>query len=134
MTRVVSAGGNKQHAGPAVNMSKLEQETEELKGILNATIYGCKLNSSNCGYFNFQSHRFRSSAKGSDPEGARNCTVPWSDPNFLQLVNEKIQVVQEYEHGKAVPSQQILGKLERALGIKLRGDNIGKPLEVGKRN
>jgi hypothetical protein len=33
MTSVVSAGGNKQHAGSAVNLSKLEQETEELKGI-----------------------------------------------------------------------------------------------------
>ena len=34
---------------------------------------------------------------------------------------EKPQVVTEYESGKAVPNQAILGKLERALGIKLRG-------------
>ena len=45
------------------------------------------------------------------------------------MINEKIQVVQEYEQGKAVPSQQILGKLERVLGIKLRGSGIGTPLE-----
>jgi putative transcription factor len=50
------------------------------------------------------------------------------------LINEKIQVVQEYEHGKALPNQQILGKLERALGVKLRGDNVGKPLEAGKKS
>ncbi|KAF8085213.1 hypothetical protein N665_0676s0025 [Sinapis alba] len=38
-----------------------------------------------------------------------------------QLINEKPQVIQEYESGKAIPNQQILSKLERALGAKLRG-------------
>lgn len=38
-----------------------------------------------------------------------------------QLINEKPQVIQEYESGKAIPNQQIIGKLERALGTKLRG-------------
>lgn len=41
---------------------------------------------------------------------------------------EKIQVVNEYESGKAIPNQQIFAKLERALGIKLRGKERGKPL------
>ncbi|RUP45227.1 multi protein bridging factor 1-domain-containing protein [Jimgerdemannia flammicorona] len=36
--------------------------------------------------------------------------------------------VNEYEAGRAIPNQQILGKLERALGIKLRGKDIGSPL------
>lgn len=40
---------------------------------------------------------------------------------ILQLINEKPQVIQEYESGKAIPNQQILSKLERALGAKLRG-------------
>ncbi|KAK8913553.1 Multiprotein-bridging factor 1a [Platanthera zijinensis] len=31
------------------------------------------------------------------------------------------QVIQEYESGKAIPNQQIVGKLERVLGVKLRG-------------
>ncbi|CAN1335215.1 Multiprotein-bridging factor 1b [Linum perenne] len=31
------------------------------------------------------------------------------------------QLAQEYESGKAIPNQQIIGKLERALGVKLRG-------------
>ncbi|KAF2286121.1 hypothetical protein GH714_010601 [Hevea brasiliensis] len=35
--------------------------------------------------------------------------------------NEKPQIIQEYESGKAIPNQQIIGKLERALGAKLRG-------------
>lgn len=40
---------------------------------------------------------------------------------LLQLINEKPQIIQEYESGKAIPNQQIIGKLERALGVKLRG-------------
>jgi len=40
---------------------------------------------------------------------------------WLQIINEKPQVIQEYESGKAIPNQQIIGKLERALGAKLRG-------------
>ncbi|KAH7533214.1 hypothetical protein FEM48_Zijuj04G0106300 [Ziziphus jujuba var. spinosa] len=38
-----------------------------------------------------------------------------------RLINEKPQVIQEYECGKAIPNQQIITKLERALGAKLRG-------------
>ena len=37
---------------------------------------------------------------------------------------EKPQVVTEYESGKAVPNQAILGKLERALDMKLRGKSF----------
>lgn len=36
-------------------------------------------------------------------------------------VNEKNSVIQGYESGNAIPSPQILGKLERVLGVKLRG-------------
>lgn len=43
-------------------------------------------------------------------------------------INEKPNVINDYEAGRAVPNQQILGKLERALGVKLRGKNIGEPL------
>lgn len=37
------------------------------------------------------------------------------------LINEKPNVVAEYEQGKAIPNNQILGKLEKKLGVKLRG-------------
>ena len=47
-------------------------------------------------------------------------------------VNEKPNVVNDYEAGRAVPNQQLLGKLERALGVKLRGKNIGEPLFAKK--
>ncbi|XP_010920214.1 multiprotein-bridging factor 1b [Elaeis guineensis] len=40
---------------------------------------------------------------------------------LAQLINEKPQVIQEYESGKAIPNQQIITKLERVLGVKLRG-------------
>uniref|UniRef100_A0A7E4W8Q2 HTH cro/C1-type domain-containing protein n=1 Tax=Panagrellus redivivus TaxID=6233 RepID=A0A7E4W8Q2_PANRE len=43
-------------------------------------------------------------------------------------INERIQVVQEFENGKALPNAQVLGKMERILGVKLRGKEIGKPL------
>ncbi|KEH41234.1 transcriptional coactivator multiprotein bridging factor [Medicago truncatula] len=39
----------------------------------------------------------------------------------VQIINEKPQVIHEYESGKAIPNQHIIGKLERALGAKLRG-------------
>ena len=34
-------------------------------------------------------------------------------------INEKPQVIAEYESGKAVPNPQIIGKIERKLGCKL---------------
>ncbi|XP_059661420.1 multiprotein-bridging factor 1b [Cornus florida] len=40
---------------------------------------------------------------------------------LAQIINEKPQIIQEYESGKAIPNQQIITKLERALGVKLRG-------------
>ncbi|KAM7498614.1 hypothetical protein LguiA_023028 [Lonicera macranthoides] len=40
---------------------------------------------------------------------------------LAQMINEKPQIIQEYESGKAIPNQQIITKLERALGVKLRG-------------
>eukprot|EP00244_Chara_vulgaris_P011872 TRINITY_DN602_c0_g1_i1.p1 TRINITY_DN602_c0_g1~~TRINITY_DN602_c0_g1_i1.p1 ORF type:complete len:143 (-),score=33.02 TRINITY_DN602_c0_g1_i1:113-541(-) len=39
---------------------------------------------------------------------------------LAQQINEKPQVVQEYESGKAIPNQQIISKMERVLGVKLR--------------
>jgi ribosome-binding protein aMBF1 (putative translation factor) len=36
-------------------------------------------------------------------------------------VNEKPSVINDYESGRAVPNQQVLSKIERALGVKLRG-------------
>lgn len=37
-----------------------------------------------------------------------------------QLINEKPQIIQDYESGKAIPNPQILSKLSRVLGVTLR--------------
>ncbi|KAK9469587.1 multi protein bridging factor 1-domain-containing protein [Lipomyces arxii] len=43
-------------------------------------------------------------------------------------VNERANVINDYEMGRAVPNQMLLGKLERVLAVKLRGKDIGSPL------
>ncbi|KAF9300829.1 multiprotein-bridging factor 1 [Mortierella antarctica] len=48
------------------------------------------------------------------------------------VVHEKPSVINDYEAGRAVPNQQVLGKIERALGVRLRGKDIGSPLTFGK--
>ncbi|KAJ1691208.1 hypothetical protein LUZ63_015363 [Rhynchospora breviuscula] len=44
-----------------------------------------------------------------------------SQAELAKQINERVQVVQEYESGKAVPNQAVLAKMERVLGVKLRG-------------
>ncbi|KDR81368.1 hypothetical protein GALMADRAFT_152239 [Galerina marginata CBS 339.88] len=55
--------------------------------------------------------------------------LKFSQKDVAQKVNEKPSVIQDYESSKAIPNPQILGKLERVLGVKLRGSDIGKKLE-----
>lgn len=45
---------------------------------------------------------------------------------------EKPQVINEYELGKSIPNNQILGKIERVIGIKLRGKDKGQPMAQPK--
>lgn len=51
----------------------------------------------------------------------------------FQRVNEKPQVVNDYECGRAIPNQQIISKLERAVQVRLRGKDMGKPLGPKKK-
>lgn len=39
--------------------------------------------------------------------------------DLATAINERPQIIQEYESGKAIPSPQILSKLDKALGIHL---------------
>ncbi|CAB4318828.1 unnamed protein product [Prunus armeniaca] len=48
-----------------------------------------------------------------------------SQADLAKRINERPQVVQEYENGKAVPNQAVLSKMERVLEVKLRG-KVGK--------
>ncbi|KAF5482052.1 hypothetical protein F2P56_002651, partial [Juglans regia] len=47
-----------------------------------------------------------------------------SQADLAKQINERTQVVQEYENGKAVPNQAVLGKMEKVLGVKLRGKAV----------
>jgi putative transcription factor len=47
-----------------------------------------------------------------------------SQKDVAHKINEKWSVVQDYESGKAFPNPQILSKLERVLGVKLRGNYL----------
>jgi len=42
-------------------------------------------------------------------------------------INEKPQIVGEYENGKAIPNGQIISKMERVLGVKLPRPGKKKP-------
>ncbi|XP_058074801.1 multiprotein-bridging factor 1c [Magnolia sinica] len=44
-----------------------------------------------------------------------------SQAELAKLINERPQVVQDYESGKAVPNQMVLAKMEKVLEVKLRG-------------
>ncbi|XP_062233959.1 multiprotein-bridging factor 1c-like [Phragmites australis] len=55
----------------------------------------------------------------------------WSQAELAKRINERAQVVQEYESGKAAPMQAVLAKMERALEVKLRGKAVGAPLAAG---
>lgn len=54
----------------------------------------------------------------------------YSQKDVALKINEKPTVLQEYESGKAIPNPQILAKLERVLGVKLRGTSYSFTLLV----
>ncbi|KAM3726493.1 Endothelial differentiation-related factor [Dirofilaria immitis] len=101
-SKKMMAGGNKQHHA-AKNTARLDEETEELH------------------------HERVSLTLGKVMQQARQ-TKEWTQKDLATHINEKPQVVAEYENGKAVPNQQILAKMERALCVKLRGKDMGQSL------
>eukprot|EP01089_Gocevia_fonbrunei_P013769 TRINITY_DN3603_c0_g1_i1.p1 TRINITY_DN3603_c0_g1~~TRINITY_DN3603_c0_g1_i1.p1 ORF type:complete len:164 (-),score=54.33 TRINITY_DN3603_c0_g1_i1:42-485(-) len=46
---------------------------------------------------------------------------------LAQKINEQASIVNSYERADGIPDQRILGKLERVLGVRLRGKNVGEP-------
>eukprot|EP00033_Pygsuia_biforma_P000826 GCRY01000961.1.p1 GENE.GCRY01000961.1~~GCRY01000961.1.p1 ORF type:complete len:139 (+),score=18.97 GCRY01000961.1:141-557(+) len=93
--RKFGSGGNKQKA-MTKNSLKLDQETEEL-------------------------HHDRVDMSLSKRIQQARLDKKMTQKELAQKINEKPQVVNEYEAGKAIPNPQILGKMERILGVKLRG-------------
>jgi len=100
-------GGNKQFSANK-NTAKLDRETEELHHN-TVSLDVSKL---------IQQGR---QAKG------------FTQKELATKINEKPQVVNDYEAGKAIPNQQLMSKLERVLGMKLRGKDKGQPLGGGKK-
>lgn len=48
-------------------------------------------------------------------------------------INEKPQVINDYEAGRAIPNQQVLAKIEKIIGMKLRGKEKGMPMGTEKK-
>lgn len=101
-TKKYAGGGNKQHSANK-NTAKLDRETEELHHETVSLDVGRLI----------QQNR---QAKG------------FTQKELATKINEKPQVINDYEAGRAIPNQQIMGKLERVLGVKLRGKDKGTPL------
>ena len=62
---------------------------------------------------------------------ARN-EMKLTQKDLAQRMNEKPQTINEYESGKAIPNPAILSRMERILGVRLRGANKGEKLTYGK--
>ena len=52
---------------------------------------------------------------------AARLAMELSQKDLAAKINEKQSVLQDIENGKATANPQILGKIERQLGVKLRG-------------
>ncbi|GJQ79001.1 putative sequence-specific DNA binding protein [Trypoxylus dichotomus] len=96
------AGSNKQHVATK-NTAKLDRETEELKHERISLDIG------------------RLIQQGRQ---AKNL----SQKDLATKINEKPQVITDYEAGRGIPNNVIIGKIERVIGIKLRGKDRGKAI------
>lgn len=94
-------GGNKQHMGSR-DTSAVCRDTEETK-IETVSLDVGKL-----------------IQKGRTEKGL-------TQKELATRINEKPQVINDYEAGRAIPNNQILSKIERIIGLKLRGKDKGQP-------
>ena len=44
----------------------------------------------------------------------------WSQDDLARQINEPVRTIKDYENGKAIPHPQVLNKMSRALGVKLK--------------
>ncbi|KAK0082020.1 hypothetical protein PV325_011224 [Microctonus aethiopoides] len=95
-------GSNKQHV-TTKNTAKLDRETEELKHETVPLDLGKLIQ-----------------------QGRQNKGL--SQKDLATKVNEKTQVINDYEAGRGIPNQLVIGKIEKILGMKLRGKDRGTPL------
>jgi len=98
------AAGSNKHGGTNLNTAKLDRETEELK------------------------HETISLDVGKLIQQGRN-SKGWTQKDLATKICEKPQIIGDYEAGRGIPNNQVLGKIERAIGLKLRGKDKGQPLQ-----
>jgi len=94
------AATNKHH-GTTMNVAKLDRETEELKHAQVPLEVGKLI------------------MQGRQAKGM-------SQKDLATKICEKPQIIGDYEAGRGIPNQQVLGKIERVIGIKLRGKEKGQ--------
>ncbi|XP_055531497.1 endothelial differentiation-related factor 1 homolog [Wyeomyia smithii] len=97
-----NAGTNKQHVATK-NTAKLDRENEELK---HKTV---------------PHDVAKLIMQGRQAKGL-------SQKDLATKICEKPQIVNDYEAGRGIPNHMILGKIERVIGMKLRGKDIGTPM------
>ncbi len=49
---------------------------------------------------------------------------------LAKLINERTQIVGDYEAGRAIPNESVLVRMEKALGVHLRGAKAGQAMET----
>jgi len=98
------AATNKHH-GTTMNVAKLDRETEELKHAQVPLEVGKLI------------------MQGRQAKGM-------SQKDLATKICEKPQIIGDYEAGRGIPNQQVLGKIERVIGIKLRGKEKGQVMQA----
>lgn len=92
---MVHGGLNKSaHSGPGAGARKLEESTEDFK------------------------HNTVDKDLSKAIQQAR-LAKKLTQAQLATAINERQQIIQQYESGQAIPNPQILNKLDRALGIHL---------------
>lgn len=93
--RKFAAGENKSaHSAPGANLKKLEESTDEF------------------------AHKTVNKNLAQSITQAR-LAKKMTQAQLATSINERPQVIQQYESGQAIPNPQIINKLDRALGIHL---------------
>jgi len=94
-TKKFNAATNKQHS-TTLNTTKLDRETEELHHDKVGIDVGKLIQ------------------QGRQARGM-------TQKDLATKINEKASIINDYEAGRAIPNQVILSKIEKTLGVKLRG-------------
>lgn len=92
--RIGAAENKSAHSGGGPGMRKLEESTDEFK------------------------HQTVNKNLAKSITQAR-LAKKMTQAQLAQAINERPQIIQQYESGQAIPNGQILGKLDRALGTHL---------------